>query len=137
LEKLPAIEKLALHPNAVAALYVAWDDVGAPAILPALQTVKVIPVDPAPASSVLATTIVEPRTQGVATVRKGFISRIVPSKAARTDPHHPRTVASVPSSTVRTDDAIPPAVRLTGIHSETALEGLITLMQGRAGQHRR
>jgi hypothetical protein len=45
LAKLPAIEKLELHPSAVAALYVAWDDVGAPAILSALQTVKVIPVD--------------------------------------------------------------------------------------------
>jgi hypothetical protein len=133
LEKLPAVEKLELHPNAVTALYVAWDDVGAPAILSALQTVKVIPVDP-PVWSVIATTIVEPRTQ-VATVRKGFISRIVPSKAVKLD-SHPRTVASVPS-TIRTDGAIPPAVRLTGIDSKTALEGLTMLMQGRAGQHRR
>jgi len=33
LEKLPAIEKLELHPNVVTVLYAAWDDVGTPAIL--------------------------------------------------------------------------------------------------------
>ena len=133
LEKLPAVEKLGLHPNAVTVLYAAWDDVGAPAILSALQTVKVIPVD-MPASSVAATTIVEPRTH-VATVCKGFISRIVPSKVARTD-SHPGNVAWVPSI-VRTDDAIPSVVQLTGIHSENPLEGLVMLMQVGAGHHRR
>ena len=132
LEKLPAIEKLELHPNAVTALYSAWDDVGAPAILPALQTVKLIPVD-TPASGVVATTIVEPRTH-VATARRGFISRIVPSRVAKPD-SHPRTVAWVPS-TVRTDDAIPTVVQLTGIPSENPLERLITLMQVGTGQHR-
>ena len=133
LEKLPAIEKLELHPNAMKALYSAWDDVGAPAALSALQTVKLIPGD-APASSVVATTTVEPRTH-VATVRKGFISRIVPSKVARTD-SRPRTVAWVPS-TVRTDGAISSVAQPIGIHSENPLEGLITLMQAGAGQHRR
>src|SRR5260221_7435947 len=70
-----------------------------------------------------------------ATAHKGFISRIVPSKVARTDSHL-GNVAWVPSI-VRTDDAIPSVVQLTGIHSENPLEGLITLMQVGAGHHRR
>ena len=127
LEKLPAIEQLDLHPNAVAALYSAWDDVGAPAILPALQTAKLLSID-APASSVVAIPNVEPHAH-VATVRKGFISRIVPSRATKADPR-PRTVAWVPS-TARIDDAIPSMVQFTGIHSENILRRLITLMHRR------
>jgi hypothetical protein len=158
LEKLPGVERLELHPNAVTALYVAWDDVAAPAILSALKTVKLIPVvDPTPpAASVFATAmtttttttaaaaiVVEPRTQVATTIRKGFISRIVPSKAVRTGDSHPRApVVGIPSPsstvTVRTnDDSDAVRAATAGVRSEAPLEELIALMQGHAGRHRR
>jgi hypothetical protein len=133
LDNLPAVEKLELHPNAVEALYSAWDDVGAPAILPELQTVQLIPADTT-MSSVVATTATEQHAH-TATVRKGFISRIVPSKVVLPD-SHPRTAAWVPS-THGTDSALPPVVQLTGPHAENSLEGLIALLQGGAGQIRK
>lgn len=134
LEKLPAVEKLELHPTAVEVLYSAWDDVGAPAIFPELQTVQLIPGETA-MSSVVATTITEPRTPHTATVRKGLISRIVPSKAAWSD-SHPRTAAWV-QSTHGTDNALPSVVQSPGMHAENSLEGLIALLQGGAGLNRK
>ena len=138
LQKLPAVEKLELHPNAVKALYSAWDDVGAPAILPALRRVQFLPGDTTtPSSGVAAitrTAIVEPHTH-VTTVRRGFISRIVPSRAARPD-SPARTIAWVPS-TYRTDDALPSVVQFPGTHAENSLEGLIPLLQGGSGQNMR
>lgn len=133
LEKLPAVEKLELHPNAVKALYSAWDDVGAPVLLPALQTVQLVRAGTA-TSSVAMTTIVEPRTH-VATARKGIVSRIVPAKVVRPD-SRPRTVAWVPGA-YRADDTLPLVVQLTGIPPENSLEGLVTLMQGGVGRKRR
>jgi len=134
LEKLPAVEKLELHLNTVEALYSAWDDVGAPAILRDLQTVHLIPADTA-MSSVVATTITEPRTFHTATVRKGFISRIVPSKVVWPD-SHPRMAAWVPS-THGTDNVPPSAVQSVRMHAENSLEGLIALLQGGAGQNQK
>jgi F-box-like len=132
LEKLSAVERLGLHPNVVEALHSALDDAGAPAILRDLQTVQLIPVDTA-MSSVVAT-ITEPRTNP-ATVRKGFISRIVPSKVAWPDAH-PHTAAEVPS-THGTDNVLTSVGQSTGMHAENSLEGLIALLQGGAGQNRK
>jgi hypothetical protein len=130
LEKLPAVEKLELHPNAVNALYSAchWDDVGAAPLLLALQAVQLIPGDTA-TSSVVATTIDGPRTH-LATVRKGFISRIVPSKVVRPD-SHARTAASVPSM-YRTDEAV---TQSKGMNAEDSLEELIRFLQHGCGQN--
>jgi hypothetical protein len=124
LEKLPAVEKLVLYPNAMKALHSAWDDVRAPAVLPALQQVQFVP-------AYTATTVVA-RLTPLAFVQKDYISRIVPSKVARPD-SRAHTIAWVPS-TCRTDDALPPVVQLPGVHAEDSLEGLIMLLQSGAGQ---
>jgi hypothetical protein len=118
LEKLPAVEKLELHANVAKALYTAWEEVDAPAVLPALQQIQVVPADS-------TMTIVEP-PPSVAPVRKGFISRIVPSKVARRSNSPPRTTVSVPSAS-GVDEVLPSAVQLL---DEISSEGLITLLQG-------
>jgi hypothetical protein len=123
LESLPAVEKLELHANVVKALYAAWEVVGAPAVLPALQQIQFVPAD-------TAMTIVEPRPLA-APIRKGFISRIVPSKVARRSNSPARAIASVPST--NTDDVLSSVVQPPGLHDEKSLEGLITSLQRGAG----
>ena len=120
-EQLPAVEKLELHANVVKALYAAWEEVGAPAVLPALQQIQFV-------SAGAAMTIVEPRPF-VAPTRKGIISRIVPSKAARNPA--PAIVSVVPNTNAN-DDVPQSAVQ---VHDEKSLEGLITLLQGDAVQN--
>jgi hypothetical protein len=121
LEKLPAVEKLELHGNVIKALYTAWEAANAPAVLPALQQIQFVPAD-------TAMTIVEPRRLA-APIRKGFISRIVPSKVARRSNSPARAVPST------NDDVLPSAVLSPILHDEKSLEGLITLLQGGTGQN--
>ena len=132
LEKLPAVEELELYPNAVKALYSAWDDVGAPAVLPVLRRVQFVQTAVS-ASSIAATTVAELPTY-VTTVRKGLISRIVPSKAVKPD-SPARTIAWVPSSH-GSCDALPSVIQIPAIHTEPTSGGLIRLLQGGTGQSR-
>ena len=120
LEKLPAVEKLEVHANVAKALYTAWEEADAPPVLPALQQIQVVPTD-------TTMTIVEPPAS-VAPVRKGFISRIVPSKVVKRSNSPPRTTALVPSAS-GVDDVLPSAVQPLGLHDEISSEGLITLLQ--------
>jgi F-box-like len=132
LEKLPAVEELELHPHAVKSLYSAWDVVGAPAVLPALWRVQFVQIE-ALVSRIAVMSVAEVPTY-MATTRKGFISRIVPSKLARPDAPA-RTIAWVPSS-CGTCDAIPSMVQSPTIHAEPTSEGLMRLLQGDIGQGR-
>ena len=123
LEKLPAVEKLEVHGNVVKALYAAWEETGAPPVLPALQQIQFVAVD-------TATTIAALRSPA-SPVRKGFISRIVPFRVARGSNSPPRTIVSTPMT--NETDVLPPAVQLPGLPDEILSEGLITLLQGGAG----
>jgi hypothetical protein len=125
LEKLPAIEELELHANVVKALYTAWEEVGAPAVLPALRQIRVVPAN-------TATTIVEQRPPVTPPIRKGFISRIVPSKLAKRPNSPARAVVSAPS-TNEPDEMLPSSIQFPGLHDEKALDGLIKLLQGSSG----
>jgi hypothetical protein len=122
LEKLPAVEKLELRADVVKALYTAWEEVGAPAVLPALHQIHVVPVS-------TATTIVEERPLVTPPTRKSLISRIVPSKVAKRPNSPARAVVSVPSTNVP-DDVLPSSAQFPGLHDEKSLDGLIKLLQG-------
>ena len=120
LEKLSAIEELGLHANVAKALYAAWEEVGAPPVLPALQRVHVVPAS-------TATTIEErPVT---ASIRKSSISRIVPSIVAKRPNPLAREVVSVPSTDVP-DDMVPSS---TYFLDEKSLDVLVKLLQGDTG----
>ena len=125
LEKLPAVEKLELHANVVRALYIAWEEVGAPAVLPALRQIHVVPANN-------ATIVVERRPLITPPIRKGFISRIVPSKVAKRPSSPARAVVSVPSANVPYD-MLPSSAQFPGCHDEKSLDGLIKLLQGGSG----
>jgi hypothetical protein len=121
LEKLPAVEKLELDTSVFKSLYTAWKEVGAPAVLPALHQIHVMPAN-------TATTIVERRSVVTPSIRKGFISRIVPSKVAKR-PNSPASavVSGDPSTNV---DMLPSSVQFSGLHDEKSMGGLIKLLQG-------
>ena len=125
LEKLPAVEKLEVHGNVVKALYAAWEEAGAPPVLPALQQIQFVAAD-------TTTTVADPRPPA-SPVRKSFISRIVPSKVAWGSNSPPRTIVSAPMT--EGTDVLPPAVQLPELPDETLSEGLITLLQGGTGQN--
>ena len=119
LEKLPAIEELVLHANVAKALYTAWEEVGAPAVLPALQQIHLVPD--------ISTTIEERHV--TPPIRKSFISRIVPSIVAKRPNSLARAVVSVPSTNVP-DDVVPSS---TDVLDENSLDVLIKLLQGGSG----
>lgn len=121
LEKLPAVEELELHANVVKALKTAWEEAGAPPVLPALHQIHVVPDN--------ATTIVERRPLVTSPIRKGFISRIVPSKVAKKPNSPARAVVSVPSTNTP-DDVLPSSAQFPGLHDEKSLDGLLKLLQG-------
>jgi hypothetical protein len=125
LKKLPAVEELGLRANVVKVLYTAWKQVGAPAVLPALHLIHVLPAN-------TATTIVEQRPLVAPPIRKGFISRIVPSKMAKRPNSPARAVVSVPSTNVP-DDILPSSAQFPELHDEKLLDGLIKLLQGGSG----
>ncbi|KAI0301533.1 hypothetical protein B0F90DRAFT_1817001 [Multifurca ochricompacta] len=132
LEKLPAVEDLNLHQGAVKVLYSAWDHGSAPAVLPALRRVYVAEggfTKP----GVTSTTREVHRGRGTA-VRRGFISRIVPSKVAWSG-SPARTTTCAPSS-YRIDDSPPLVVDLPVIHSGDVPEDLMKLLQGGGRQNR-
>ena len=122
LEKLPAVEELELDANLVKALYTAWEEVGAPAVMPALHQIHVVPPTNA------ATTVVE-RPLVTPPIRKGFISRIVPSKVAKRPSSPAPAVVSVPTTNIH-DDILPSSSQPTGLHNEKSSDGLIKLLQG-------
>ena len=124
LEKLPAVEELELHANVVKALYTAWEEVGAPAVLPALHQIHVVPTN-------TATTIVEQGPLVTTPIRKGLISRIVPSKVVKGLNLPASAVVSVPSINVP-DDTPPSSDQFPGLHDEKSLDmdRLIKLLQG-------
>jgi len=122
LEKVPAIEKLELQASLVKALHIAWEEVGAPAVLPALQQIHVVPTDS-------ATTVVARRLPVARPIRKGFISRIVPTKVGRRPNSPPRALVSDPI-TNGTGDVPLPVDQFPGIHDEKSSERLIRLLQG-------
>ncbi|KAH9959200.1 hypothetical protein BC827DRAFT_519691 [Russula dissimulans] len=126
LGKLPAVEILELHPSAVKALYAAWDDGGAPAVLPASRRAQLLEVTSDARTDVAGTTVVESGMR-IRTLRRGFISRILPSKMAKLS-SRPRNITWAPR---RTDDTLPSAVHIS--KSNSSLEGLIALLQGDAG----
>ena len=125
LEKLPAVEELELHANVIKALYTAWEKVGAPVVLPSLHQIHVVPAS-------TATTIVERRPLVTAPTRKGFISRIVPSKVAKRSNSPARTVVSVSSANIP-DDMLPSSAQFPELYDEKSLDGLIKLLQGGSG----
>jgi hypothetical protein len=127
LEKLPAVEELELHANVVKTLYTAWEGVGAPAVLPALHQIHIVPTN-------TATTIIERRPLVTTPIRKGFIFRIVPSKVAKrpNSPAPARAVVSVPSTNVP-DEMLPSSAQFPELHDERSLDGLIKLLQGGSG----
>jgi len=129
LEKLPGVEILELHPRAVKALYYAWDDVGAPAVLPALLRAQLLGVTDDARTDDAATTVVELGTR-ISTPRKGFISRILPSKVAKLN-FRPRDITWAPS---RADDTPPSAIHIS--ETNDSLEGLTNLLQRSAGGFR-
>jgi hypothetical protein len=122
LDKLPAVEELELHANVVTALYTAWEEVGAPAVLPALHQIHVVPTNS-------AVTAAERRPLVTPPIRKGFISRIVPSKVAKRPAH---AVVSIPSTNVP-DEILPSSAQFPGLHDEKSVDGLIKLLQGGSG----
>ena len=124
LEKLPAVEELELRPDVVKSLYTAWEEVDAPAVLPALHLIHVLPAN-TPA------TIVEQRPLVTPPIRKGFISRIVPSKVAKRPNSPASVVVSVPSANVP-DEMLPSSATFPGLNDEK-LDGLIKLLQGGSG----
>ena len=126
LEKLPAVEELELHANVVKALYTAWEEVGAPAVLPALHQIHVLP------ANTTATTIVERLPFVAPPVWKGFISRIVPSKVAKMSNSPGRAVISAPRPSVP-DNVLPSSAQSPGLHDEKSLEELIKLLQRGSG----
>jgi hypothetical protein len=123
LRKLPAVEELELHANGVAALHTAWETAGAPAVLPALQQIHVVPAN-------TATTIVERRPLVIPPTRKGFISRIIPSKVAKRPNSPARAVISVSSTNAPDDTPLPSSAQFPGLYDEKSLDGLIKLLQG-------
>jgi hypothetical protein len=125
LEKLPAVEEVELDANLVKALYIAWEEVGAPAVLPALHQIHVVP------ATNTATAVVEQRPLVTPPIRKGFISRIVPSKAVK----RPSSSARAVRGTNVHDDMLPSSSsQLAGLHDEKSLDGLIKLLQGGSGR---
>ncbi|KAI9462047.1 hypothetical protein F5148DRAFT_237362 [Russula earlei] len=131
LERLPAVEYLELHANAVEALRFGWGgNVGAPAVLPALRRVQLV------AANNAATTTADSQTQTHASAaRKRFISRIVPSRLAKLV-SLAHAMAKVPS-THGSDDTLPSGVQPPGIYADNTLEGLIALLQGSTAQNSR
>ena len=123
LEKLPAVEELELHGNIIKSLYAAWKEVGAPPVLPALQRIYVVPAS-------TATTIEERHV--TPPIRKSFISRIVPSKAAKWPNSLARAVVSVPRTNVP-DEMVSSLAEFPGLHDEKSLDELIKLLQGGSG----
>ncbi|KAF8267415.1 hypothetical protein EI94DRAFT_1325273 [Lactarius quietus] len=78
LQKLQAVEQLDIHSNAMRALYTAWNDVNAPAVLPAIQRVRPVRTD---TGTPTPTTV----DHGAA-LRGSFIFRIIPSRSLRPSP---------------------------------------------------
>ena len=127
LQKLQAVDQLEIHSSAAKALYSAWNDVGAPVVLPALQRVRFVRTETATTASFAAKTTVGPRPHGTA-VRGSFISRIIPSRLPRPEP--PAHAAPI---TYRTANGPSSASEPLAIRAETAL-GLITLLHGGVDQ---
>ncbi|KAI9453463.1 hypothetical protein BJY52DRAFT_1173616 [Lactarius psammicola] len=128
LQTLQAIEHLEIHSSAAHALYSAWNDVGAPAVLPALQRVRLVRTEAATtATNIAAKTTVEPRPHGTG-VRGSFISRIIPSRLPGVEP----PAHAVPI-TYRTANRRSSVSELLATRTETA-SGLITLLHGGVGQ---
>lgn len=125
LQNLQAVEQLEIHLGAVRALYTAWDDVNAPAVLPALQRVRLVRT----LTATMATrTIVVPQPRGVP-LRGSFISRIMPSRSPR-----PKRPAHAVSFTHQTANGTSLASEPLAIRSEPAL-GLIKLLHRGVGQY--
>ena len=118
LEKLPAVEELKLHASVAKALFTAWEEVGAPAVLPALQQIRVVPK--------ISTTIVE--RQVTPPIRKS--SRIVSSIIAKRPKSPARAVVSVPSTNVP-DDVV--SSSSAEFFDESSLDVLVKLLQGGSG----
>ena len=119
LEKLPAVEELVLHANVTKVLCAAWEEDGAPAVLPASQRIHVVPD--------ISTTIEERHV--TPTIRKSLISRIVPSIVAKRPDSLTHTVVSVPSTNV--PDGV--VLSSTDLFDENLLDVLVKLLQGGSG----
>ena len=125
LQKLQAVEKLEVHSGAVRALYTAWNDVDAPAVLPALQRVRLVRTETA--TTATRTTAMQPQRHATA-LRGSLISRIMPSRPPRSK--LPTNAIPVTHKTADGDSSAsePPVIR-----AETA-SGLIKLLHGGVGQ---
>ena len=123
LEKMPAVEELGLHANVIKALYAAWEEDGAPAVLPALQRIHVVPAS--------TETTIEGRDVTPPT-RKSFISRILPFKVAKWPNSLARAVVTLPRTNVP-DEIVSSLTEFPGLHDEKSLDGLIKLLQGGSG----
>lgn len=127
LRKLQAVERLEIHSGAANALYSAWNDVGAPAVLPALSRVRFVRTEMATTTtSIAAKPTVESQPHGAA-VRGSFISRIIPSRSPRPEPF-----AHAVPIIYQTANGPSSASEPLAIRAETAL-GLIKLLHGDVG----
>ena len=124
LQKLQAVERLEIHSATVEALYSAWNDVDAPAVLPALQWVRVLRNE----TATMATATAEPQPLRAAVRGGRFISRIMPSRLPRPGP-----LAHAVPITNRTTNELSLASEPQEIRAETGL-GLIQLLHGGVGQ---
>lgn len=125
LQRLEAVEKLEIHSDAVRALYTAWYDFNAPAVLPALQSVRHVPTETVRTTT---RTIVGPQPRGVA-LRGSFMSRIMPSRPPKPKP--PAHAASITHQHVNGHSLAPEPL---AIRSETVL-WLIKLLHRGVGHY--
>ena len=126
LQKLQAVEQLEIHSDTVKALYSAWNDVDAPAVLPTLQGVRFLRTE----TATMATTTVKPDLPPHQVAVRGgrIISRIMPSRLPKPEP--PAHAAPI---TNRTANGLSSASGPLAIGAETAL-WLIRLLHGGVGQ---
>ena len=124
LQKLHAVENLEIHSDAMRALFTAWDDANAPAVLPALQRVRLMRTE---TTTTATRTIAVAQPRGVP-LRGSFISRIIPSRSPRPKPLE-QAVPTIHRTFNEHSTSGPLAIR-----SETAL-GLIKLLHKGVGQY--
>ena len=124
LRKLHTVEQLETHSGTVEALYSAWNEVDAPAVLPALQRVRFLQTE----TATMTTTAVELPLHRAAVRGGRFISRIMPSRLPWPEP--PAHAAPV---TNRITHGLSSASEPLVMHAETEL-GLIQLLHGGVGQ---
>ena len=122
LGKLQGVEQLVIHSGSGGALVTAWNNVHAPAVLPALQAVRFVPAETATAAT---HTTVEPQPHA-ASLRGNFISRIMPSRSPR-----PKLISHAVPISHQTANGHPLPSQPQEIHGSV----IIKMLHREAGQH--